>query len=161
MDGWSRLSARQRARLRHEFLQQASESFDRMFEPANQDQLVTFTQREDLAVELGQKLAGKLLTEHVAGNTQVQSADAAACCPKCKQAGVRVKQRRKALPERRLTTRAGEVTLRREQWRCTKCRIVFFSARSPAATGDGGLQPVAAAEAGAPGGPGGVVSRGQ
>jgi hypothetical protein len=161
MDGWSALGPKQRARLRQEFLEQAGESFDRMFDSAHQDQLVTFTQREDLAVELGQKLAGKLLTEHVAGDLQVRPAEAAACCPKCKQAGERVTKRRGALPERRLTTRAGEVGLRRMQWRCRKCRIIFFSAGPASATGDGGLQPTAGAEGGAAGSPSGLVPAGE
>src|SRR5882672_9605981 len=105
MDGWSRLGPQQRARLRREFLERAGAAFDEMFDPAQQDQLVTFTQREDRAVTLGQELAGKLLTEHVAGDLQVRPADEAACCPKCHQPGERVTRRRQALPERRLTTR--------------------------------------------------------
>jgi hypothetical protein len=43
------------------------------------------------------------------------------------------------LPQRRLTTLAGEVALRREQWRCTTCRVVFFPPRRQAPSGDRGL----------------------
>jgi hypothetical protein len=37
-----------------------------------------------------------------------------------------VTKRDEKLPERELTTRAGAVKLHREQWRCKKCRILFF-----------------------------------
>jgi hypothetical protein len=36
---------------------------------------------------------------------------------------------------------AGEVTLSREQWRCTTCRVVFFPPGSEVAAGYRGLQP--------------------
>lgn len=140
MDGFSGLTPKERARLRQEFVREAGAAFDRMFDPAIQDQLVTFTQREDLAVELGQKAAAKLLGEHVAGDAQVRpGATQAVCCPKCKQAAQQVTQRRATLPERELTTRAGPLALRREQWRCPRCRIAFFPSGPAAATGDGGV----------------------
>jgi hypothetical protein len=140
MDGFSSLGPKQRDRLRREFVRKAEAAFDQMFDPARQDQLVTLSQREDLACALGEALAAKLLQEHVAGDTQVRpSAEQPACCPKCKQEGERVTERRQSLPERQLTTRAGEITLQRERWRCRRCRIVFFSVGPAAATGDGGL----------------------
>jgi hypothetical protein len=138
MDGFSALGPKERARLKRKFLRQAEAAFERMFDPGVQDQLVTFTQREDLAVELGQKLTGELLHDHVAGDSQVQPCGTSAvCCPKCKQAAERVTQPKEKLPERELATRAGTIKLAREQWRCRRCRRLFFSARPTAATGDG------------------------
>lgn len=140
MEGFSALGTKERARLRQEFVREAGAAFDRMFDPAVQDQLVTFTQREDLAVELGQKLMAQLLQNHVAGDSQVRpDATTATCCPKCKCQGQRVTKARGELPGRELTTRAGIIPLRREQWKCAKCRSVFFSVRPTAAIGDGGL----------------------
>src|SRR5262245_27413100 len=148
MEGFSALSSKERARLRQEFVQEAGTAFDRLFDPAVQDQLVTFTQREDLAVELGQQLAAKLLQNHVAGDSQVRPT-ATACCPKCKHPGQRLTKARERLPQRELTTRTGVIVVQREQWKCPKCRVVFFSARPTVATRDGRLQPCVAAEDGA------------
>jgi hypothetical protein len=50
------------------------------------------------------------------------------------------------LQERELTTRAGEIKLRRQQWRCPKCRVVFFSVRPQAEVGNGALQPADSGE---------------
>ena len=49
MDGNLRLSNKERAELRQRVLKKAAAAFERMFGKANQYQLVTFTQREDLA----------------------------------------------------------------------------------------------------------------
>jgi transposase len=112
-----------------------------MFAEANQDQLVTFTEREDMACLLGDELAAFLLEEHAAKDSQVRPSEKKPpCCPKCDQPGKRVSKRHdEPLTERELTTRAGEIQLRREQWRCPKCRIVFFSAGPQAEVGDGAL----------------------
>ena len=160
MEGFSALGPKERARLRQEFVREAGAAFDRLFDPAVQDQLVTFTQREDLAVALGQQLAAKLLQNHVAGDSQVRPL-ATTCCPKCKREGQRVTKVRERLPQRELTTRAGVIALRREQWKCPKCRIIFFSVRPTVATGDGRLQPRVVAEDGAAGVESGIVRRGE
>src|SRR5438045_26308 len=83
---------------------------------------------QDMACALGKELAAFLLEEHAAVDVQVRPAEKhAPCCPKCQQAGARVLERNKNLAQRELLTRAGQVTLRREQWQCKKCRILFFS----------------------------------
>jgi hypothetical protein len=61
------------------------------------------------------------------------------CCPKCGRAGTAAVQGDEELPERAVTTRAGEIGMRRQRWRCAKCRIVFFSAGRSAGSGDGRL----------------------
>lgn len=161
MEGRSILRRQDREALRARWEQRAGKAFERMFGAANQDQLVTFTEREDMACLLAKELAAFLLEEHAAADGQVRPcAKRPPCCPKCQQPTERVTKRNTQLPERELTTRAGEVKLRREQWRCRKCRIVFFSAGPAAEVGDGGLQSAAAGESGAAGEQGGVVQGG-
>lgn len=116
--------------LRRERWRKRSEAaYERMFASGG---LTTFTEREDMACLIARELAAFLLEEHLADDGQVRPIEESlACCPKCQKAGERVTERgKKKLPERPVTTRAGEVVLRREQWRCRTCRILFFSARS-------------------------------
>jgi hypothetical protein len=158
MEGRLFLRRKDREALRERWLLRAGKAFERMFGEANQDQLVTFTQREDLALVLGKELAAFLMEEHVAADDQARpAAKRPPCCPKCRQAGQRVTKPRDQLPERALLTSGGNVTLRREQWRCRKCRIVFFSVRPQAGIGDGGIQSAGVAEGGAAGSQGSLV----
>jgi len=149
MDGNKSSSSDERARLRRQFMQHASAAFERMFGDRETEQLVTFTQREDRACVLGKELSGWLLEQHAAVDALVRPAEnAAPRCPKCDRPGQRVSPADAALPERQLTTAAGEVTLRREQWRCATCRVAFFPSGPQTATGDGRLQSPTAAESG-------------
>lgn len=111
---------------RDEFLAEAMRAYDEMFDPKKQDQLVTLSQREQQAVLLGKLLSAHALKQHVAADASgaPSKSGAAACCPKCKQPGVAVKNT--APPPRQVTTLAGELEMTREQYRCDKCRIVFF-----------------------------------
>jgi hypothetical protein len=149
MDGNLRLSNKERAELRERFLKNAAAAFERMFGKANQEQLVTFTQREDLACLLGEEMSASLLEEHAAMDAQARPTPEMACCPRCQKPGKRVSKRNEKLEERSLATRVGQVTLRREKWRCAKCRIVFFSAGPQARIGDGGLQSTGVGKSGA------------
>jgi hypothetical protein len=150
MEGRAILSRQEREALRARWEQRSAQAFERMFGAANQDQLVTFTEREDMACALGEELAKFLLEEHAAADAQVRpNAKRPPCCPKCRQPAERVTKRSAPLPERELTTRAGKVKLQREQWRCKPCRIVFFSAGPAAEVGDGGVQSAAGGEGGA------------
>jgi hypothetical protein len=127
MEGRPFFRRKDREALRERWLQRAGQAFERMFAQANQDQLVTMTQREDRACLLGKELAAFLWEEHTAADHQARPSDKQpAHCPKGHQPGVRVTGADEELPERELTTRAGEIKFRREQWRCQKCRIVFF-----------------------------------
>lgn len=127
MEGQPLLSRKEREALRERWLLRAGQAFERMFAAANQEQLVTFTEREDLAVDLGQELSAFLLEEHVGTDGQARPAEKRPPgCPKCGQPGERKGEAKAALPERELATRAGKVKVRREQWRCKKCRILFF-----------------------------------
>jgi hypothetical protein len=153
MEGRSILRRKDREALREQWLLRAGQAFERMFGKAIQDQLVTFTEREDMACLLGDELAAFLLEKHAATDNQVRPSEKRPpCCPKCQQPGKRVaKWSDEALTERELTTRAGEIKLEREQWRCPKCRILFFSVRPQAEVGDGALQSADSGEGGATG----------
>jgi len=162
MEGRRFLPRKHREALRERWLLRAGQAFERMFAQANQDQLVTFTEREDLACLLGQQLAAFLLEEHVAAEGAVRASEKRPPgCPHCQQPGQRATPPEEELPERELTTRAGKVKLRREKWTCTTCRRVFFSVRPPTPIGDGGIQSAAAAEGRAAGEQGSVVQGGQ
>jgi hypothetical protein len=141
MDGGLNLRGKQREALRERWLKQAGAAFERMFGKENQDRLVTLTQREDMACALGEELRVFLLKEHIAADPQTRPSEKRApCCPKCQRPAERVTDREEEeLPERELSTRAGDITLRRQQWRCKKCRVLFFSARPQAGVGDGGV----------------------
>jgi len=162
MEGRSFLRRKDREALRERWLLRAGKAFERMFAEANQDQLVTFTEREDVACALGKELAAFLLEEHAAADGQVRpSENRPPCCPKCQEPGERLTKPTEKLPERELTTRAGEIKVRREQWRCKKCRIVFFSVRPQAEVGDGEIQSAGFGEGCAAGGQGGIVQGGE
>ncbi len=126
--------------LRRRWLSHAAAAFDLLFDPQYQDQLVTFDQREERAGELGRDLTAWLLQQHA-------NADPQACpdghrppaCPKCGRPGQRLTEPEQALPRRQVTTLSGEVTLHREQWRCTACRVVFFPPGPEAPSGHRGL----------------------
>ena len=162
MEGRLNLRRKDREALREEFFRRAGIAFERMFAEGNQDQLVTFIQREGLACALGKELAAFFLEQHVAADREARPSEKQPpCCPKCQKPGERVTKRSAKLPEREVKTEAGKVTVRREQWRCRKCRVVFFSARSKARFGDRRVQSAADRERGAAGGQGGVVSGSQ
>ncbi len=116
-----------RDRLRHEWLQQAQAAFDLLFDPDQQDQLVTFDQRETRIASLMDELACWLTEQHLAGDPAVRPPDGQpALCPKCGQPGQRLTPAGQPLPARQLRCEAGEVIWRREQWRCSTCRVAFF-----------------------------------
>jgi hypothetical protein len=162
MEGRLNLRRKDREALRERWLLRAGTAFERMFADAHQDQLVTLTEREDMACALAKELAAFLVEEHLAVDSQVRPAvKHPPGCPKCQQPGERVAKRTEKLPEREVATRAGTVTLRREQWRCKKCRIVFFSAGPQAEVRDGRLQSAAGGEGRATSSQGGVLPGGE
>jgi endogenous inhibitor of DNA gyrase (YacG/DUF329 family) len=115
-----------REELRRRWLAHAAAAFDLMFHPDHQVDLVTFDQREARACELGRDLTTWLIEQHTNADEMAQPADdRQVLCPKCGRPA-----RRKIEPGtpqgRRLTGLSGEVELRRDQWTCTACRVVFF-----------------------------------
>src|SRR5882762_10236472 len=162
MEGRRFLHRKDREALCERWLLRAGRAFERMFAEANQDHLVTFSEREEMACLLSKELATFLLEEHVSADSQVRPSEKRLpCCPHCNRPGQRVTQSNADLPERELKTDAGDIKLGREQWRCSKCRILFFSVRPQAAVGDRGIQSASPAEGSATGEQGGVVQGGQ
>jgi hypothetical protein len=126
------------------WLARAAAAYGRMFDDKSQEELVTLTEREDMAVALGKELAAFLLEEHVAADRAKAPAEASTtCCPKCGQPGKpapqKARKREEALCERTVKTRAGDISIRRERWKCMRCRIVFFSAGRSSESGHGRL----------------------
>ena len=119
----------EREQLRQRWMENAAATFELMFGDTQQDQLVTLTQREQRACQLGQDLAVWLLEQHVTADSAAQPEPNQVCCPKCQRPARRVMQPDAPPLERPVTTLAGEIEFAREQWRCPRCRIVFFSAR--------------------------------
>ena len=116
--------------LRRRFLAEAATAFDLMFDPSLAGDLVTFDQREQRALDLGQQLVIALLQQHANHDPDADpDANEPPCCPRCQRPGRRVTPPGEALPARQVTTCAGEVTLRRARYRCTTCRVVFFPPR--------------------------------
>ena len=158
MEGRQFLRRKDREVLRERWLLRAGQAFERMFAEVNQDQLLTFTEREDMACLLGKELAAFLLEEHAAADSEVRPSEKRPpACPKCEKPGERVTKPDEELPRRDLTTRAGKIKVEREQWQCRKCRVLFFSVRPKAEVGNGGIQSAAIAKSGAPGDPGSLV----
>lgn len=116
-------------RLRQQWLQQAEAAFELLLAPDQQDKLVTFDQREDRVIHLTRDLSGWQLEQHTAGDPAVRlPQDQAAACPRCGQQAQRHTPPGAALLARGLTCEDGEVTLGRERWYCTTCRVAFFYA---------------------------------
>jgi hypothetical protein len=119
-----------RDQLRQQFLDQAAAAFDLMFAPDGSEQLVTFDQREQRALELGQQLLTSLLQQHANADPAADPpAGQPPLCPHCRRPGRRAAPADDPFPPRTLTTSAGGVTLRRTRFRCTACRAVFFPPR--------------------------------
>lgn len=128
------------AALRERWKQRTDAAFERMLGGKSEEELVTFTEREDMAVLIGKEMAAFLLEENVARDAAVEPVEASTtCCPKCGQPGERAVRKGEKLVKRTVATRAGEVRIRRQRWRCVKCRIIFFSTGRAIASGNGGF----------------------
>ena len=87
-------------RGRVEFLRRAAEAYDRM-RREDQEQMITFEQMEERALEVGEKLERWLLEQKLAAAAERQPGQQA-CCPQCHQP-----LQRKPPEERRVLARAG------------------------------------------------------
>lgn len=115
--------------LQQRWRERTDAAFEKMLAGKSEEELRTLSQRETMAEMIGRELAAFLLEENVATDATARPPDGlAACCPKCGQAGRRAAEKEK-LPARAVTTRVGEIQIRRQRWRCKKCRIIFFPAR--------------------------------
>lgn len=123
---------------RQQFLVHAAAAYDLLFDPAYQDQLVTFDQREQRADEVGKDLICWLLQQHANADplAQPDAQRLAPGCPNCGKPGLRHNPPEQPLSTRALVTRNGVVHLKRERFRCLACRIIFFSAGPETPGGD-------------------------
>jgi len=135
-------------KLRERWQQRSEVAFERMFGGKSQEELVTLTEREDMAVAIGRELAAFLLEEHVARDEAAQPAEpVTACCPKCGWAGTPAVEKNEELPQRNVVTRAGEIPVRRQRFRCAKCRVIFFPLDVKLRLGTEGYSPKVLAKA--------------
>ena len=112
------------SQLRARLASQAVAAFDRMFGADGQNGLVSFSEREQRACELGRQLAADLLAEHVRRDPSATAVEAA--CPTCGQR-VRDESAEHAEGEvRAIETLAGKIEFHRTGFRCPKCRKIFF-----------------------------------
>ena len=101
-----------------EFLRRAAEAYDRMLKE-DQEQMITFEQMEDRALEVGGELERWLLEQSLAG-AAVRKAAQQACCPQC------TKPLNMSPPEERCVQgRVGPVPLKRPIGFCPSCRKSF------------------------------------
>jgi hypothetical protein len=137
-----------RGTVQERWLQRAEAAYRRMFEGQSQEELVTLTQRETMAVAIGKELAAFLLEEQVARDPAAEPTEASStCCPKCDRPGTPAADESQDLQERMLTTRAGEIVLRRQRWLCAPCRIFFFPLDVRLGLGTEGYSPAVLATA--------------
>lgn len=101
-----------------EFLRQAAEAFERMMKE-EQEQMITFEQMEDRALEVGAKLECWLLEQSLADAASRKDSQPG-CCPKCR------KPLEMSPPEERsVLGRVGKVKLKRAKGYCASCRKSF------------------------------------
>jgi len=110
--------------LREEFRARADEAFDQMFGSDGPNGLATFTEREDRACEASDRLARRLMEEHLALDSAADPV-AQVDCPIC-GGPVRYDSPEQAELERReFHTRRGKVEYERAARRCPRCRKFF------------------------------------
>ena len=115
------MEEREREALREEFLRRATAAFDRMFDTDAQANLVTFSEREDFAVEQANMLGRWLLECHIHRDP---SGSAVGCaCPTC---GKLVAPRDEGPEKREVVAKPGAVGFERHGCYCPSCRKVFF-----------------------------------
>jgi hypothetical protein len=106
---------------RAEFLQEAGAAFDRMMKE-DQEQMITFDQLEDRALEVGGKLERWLMERCLAEGARRKAAAGPFSCPVCGkplQFGGGPKKRC-------LRGRTGDVSFGRQEGYCPSCRKAFF-----------------------------------
>ena len=112
-----------------EFMREAAAAFDRMMEE-DQEQMITFDQMEDRALEVGGKLECWLMERRLAEAARKKSATQAEC-PQCHKLVQIV-----ATPKKRgLRGRIGAVSFMRQEGYCPSCRKAFFPSGHNAETG--------------------------
>src|SRR3989442_13979530 len=99
-----------------DFLRQAAEAFDRMMKE-DQEQMITFDQMEDRALEVGGKLERWLVGRRLEDAWQ-KASGTLACCPQCRKP----LELAPVPKERRLRGRTGAVSFQLQEGYCCSCR---------------------------------------
>ena len=106
------------------FLEEAKQSYARMFGRERQAELKTFSQREVCVYEEGRRLSRVLLEAHLAQDHESEpEAEGTVLCPRCNKASQRVEDA--SAEVRPVTTLVGEVSYPRAKYRCKHCRKIF------------------------------------
>jgi len=116
-----------RDELLRQWHEHADAVFRRLFPEDSPPTVPAFDRLETQTVQLAQDLAAWLLeqrTQHAEPVAQAQP-----CCPRCAQVADPAPDDAHRRPRRAVVTRAGPVEFRRERYRCTTCRVVFFPPR--------------------------------
>jgi hypothetical protein len=113
------------ARLREQFRTRADEAFSQMFGSDGQNGLVTFTEREDRACEVTDRLARWLMEEHLTLDA-ASDPGAQVDCPLCGGPVRYASPEQADLEIRQFQTRRGKIEYERAARRCPRCRKVFF-----------------------------------
>jgi len=110
--------------LRRQWHEHADALFDRLF-PAGNAPTPAFDQLEQRAGNLANDLASWLLERRLRAAPEARPAQPPAC-PRCGRPARPTDVPDDPLPKRVLHSRAGDIELARQRWRCTTCRVVFF-----------------------------------
>jgi hypothetical protein len=113
-----------KARCR-EFAEEAGRTFDRMLSSDGQNGLVTFSEREERACELGDAWTRRLLEEHLAADDAADPG-VEASCPLCGGSVFCEAPEKAEMEKRQVRTRRGKVEYDRAARRCKRCRRIFF-----------------------------------
>jgi hypothetical protein len=113
---------------RREFQEEAGRAFDQMLGSDGQNGLVTFSQREDRACELGDGLTRRLLEEHL-GADEAADPGGQVACPICGGPVACDEPEKVEMENREVLTRRGKVQYERAARRCSRCRRIFFPRR--------------------------------
>jgi uncharacterized protein with PIN domain len=144
------LSPTVRQQKKAEFVAQAQAMFETMFDPDRQEQLITFTQREEEVLKRGRQLEAWLLEQHLAADPLAAPTLAESVrCPRCRAQGAPDEEEREPVP-RRLRSRTGAHEFARRKYRCPSCETVFFPLGRALGSGAGRPESGAGAEGGAP-----------
>jgi len=130
----SQLTSEELRRRRQEFQEQAGEAFDQMLGSDGQNGLVTFSEREDRACDLGDRLTRRLLEEHLSADAEADPGGEVTC-PICGRPVHCGSPEKAEMETRELLTRRGKVEYERAARRCKHCRRIFFPRRRAIASG--------------------------
>jgi hypothetical protein len=123
-----------RTALKAALMQQAEVLVDELLDWTEQTKEPTLTQIEDVVLRLRQRLG----TEMAHAVLEAQEATRPAPGPRCPQCGREMHY--KDLKRDTLTSRLGELGLRRGYYHCRRCGVGLFPPRSPTASAGQALE---------------------